>query len=289
MEQLANRLGKVTVKNATATTAAGLVVIYLVGVLRALGQLSAEDVSPVRALFLRPLQDYFVDGLAVILNPETIALVLVTTAGVVLALRAAGSPFSDRPASTRKKTQEAKTSASIFRAGFSLGFVVVAGGVLVLVMPLANWMPFVVGAIPLYVLLGLIAKSEGQDDTFGEWSSKHRRLMALTLVTCFVLAVGIRAFAAPTPLDRAVIRTTDHRIMRADLIAHANGFFYLAGARVAVPSGKERQIIAVPAEHIARVRLYKGNRYWKNLLELVCVRFYRYDPASGDWARNRRC
>lgn len=287
VERVARRLGKLTAQNVTAMSAVTVLILYLIGLVRRIGQLHAEGISPIRGLPLLPLQRYFVDGTSVMLNPGTLGLLFMVGLATTLALNLptavkmmealqadeAGEPATRSPI-------RAALQRVVDRVLMAIGVVVVLlyPFAVLLLVPVAEWLPVLAGATPLFVLTFAVAAS---GVTWSDWSDRHGRLIALALALTFVLAVGLSAYFHPPSYDRVVILTTDHRRVAGPLIAQADGFMYVAGKPVDQRRGEERTIIAVPAARVASARVSKGSdRYWKTVPELACIRFWRVRAAD---------
>lgn len=300
-----SRLGGATLANLTAVLAVGAVVLYSAGLFRRIAQLRAEGVQTLRGIPLAPLQTYFVDGIAILFNPNSLAtlafivLLLVAVASAQLwwpfvrPTRAAGSSDSTVTGEKRSDTvgHTARASAPpnsptrlMQLVGIALIVLGIVGTVAAVIgilffSPPAEWAPTLVALTPL---IGLAVLTRvGLVPPRADWTPFYARIGALALGLTVILVVLMRAAFHPPALDVATLKLASGAVERGKLITQADGFVYLVGQP---PDGQhERPIVAVPVARIARMEVRGGApHYWKSLAERAGLRIFRIDVYDGE-------
>ncbi len=320
VEQLAKfgrQLGELTLANVAATSALIAVFLYVIGLLRRVAQLHAEGVATTRGLGLSSLQDYLIQGLAVIVNPETAALllvILVASAGAFFLPRLTSlipdsftfgngeegaAPKADALKGSRGESPEGQAVDGALTRDMPKWlvklFVYGAIAFFVLLVPLAVWAPFAAG---LAALAGLwYANSHYDLLTFGSWrtwTTNHASATVIGLGGSLAVVAALYGYCDPPPLDSAVIHTVQGKQIVGKLLAESNGLVYLVGAR---DRNGRATIEAVSLTDIAAMNVTAGkSRFYKTVPELLelpeelHMRFWRVErDAHGNWyfARTR--
>jgi hypothetical protein len=315
IREFSRQIGRLTFGNFAAISALVAGALYVVGLVRRVAQLHAEGVATSRGLGLSSLQDYLLEGLAVVVNPTTAALlvVLLILAGAAFLYAALSGTriadllarfLSDQDASTHKAvTQEIPlgrvaraapehpsllaTYLSILLSLMTIGVGVVFLLGLLLVVPVANWGPGALGVLPVAGVV-LINGHYGflEFDGLRSWSMDHARAVVYCCGITLVLIVTLFAYFDPPSLDRAEVRTLQGRHLVGELLSTSGGDVYLVGTR-----GHDGQasIVVIPTTSVSTMRISEGgSRFYKTIPELLKlpkllgVPFWRLELSSGD-------
>ncbi len=313
---LVHKLGRLTLTNVTTVFALGVLVLYLIGVVRRIAQLHDVGVSTSRGVPLAPLQDYLVSGLGVIVNPATLGLlfIVVFVTVVILAAPKAAEMFreavervlasygtgdeppddgrADEPDEPNpgKGSRLSPRASRILRAVASVGGGVAVWGSIVacvLVVPWRYWVAFAAVAAIAAVLLALnrrYAVVPVSKPT--SWERHHARVMASTFLGLTLIFGLLVAVMMPRPLDRVVVRPLKGKTITGPLLAQANGAIYVADARR--DSRTQASVTAIPLGRIQSFHVEDGPLpHYKTLPEMVGVRFWRVNE-DGDLVRSTR-
>jgi hypothetical protein len=312
LASLGRRIGKLTLANLTAILALSGLLLYGVGLLRRVAQLHAEGVPTTRGLPLSSLQEYLIQGLSVLVDPNNVQLILTI---IILAIAALVSPrilatvrlaveadpephADDEPSHRNANAVDTLVRVSLLRSlanrmldkAFRLiGFVVVVGGCLIvlfviLLVPLAYWGPAVASVIPLSIFLFLNNLFKFVDlASWRSWSQSHARLAVTWLVVTLILLTCLYTYCDPPPLERATVRTVTMGTLTGRLLGESNGFLYLIGPETTV--NPQANLILLPVTGIVSVQVRQGvKRYAKTLPELAGLRFWRLE-VEGEKGR----
>ncbi|HEY3830443.1 MAG TPA: hypothetical protein VGL57_14715 [Solirubrobacteraceae bacterium] len=283
------QLGELTFANVAALSALTATVLYVIGLVRRIGQLHAEDVSTTRGLGLSSLQDYLLEGLAVIVNPTIafrLAVVAVLAAAAFVGAKLASTPAADRIArwwgggeTSLEAGAEADGTLSAAAAGsddsangsnsrlirgvWGLG----AAG-LTLLIPVAEWGPPIAVAVAAAALVYFNLRFELLTiNGWRTWSVNHARASVLTAVVMLSALAALYAYFDPPPLDQATIYTSNDQVIKGKLLAESNGLVYLVGTR---DRDHQAGILAIPLTSVARMRVSVGEpRFYKTIPELL--------------------
>lgn len=311
------RIGKLTLANLTAVLALSGLVLYAVGLLRRVAQLHAEGVPTTRGLPLASLQDYLVQGLSVVVDPNNVqaigVVVAVAVAGllsprILAALRpfaegAVDSHTSDTPNGSDGLVGSSLPTASppkgiayrVSRRALAVLAILIVRCVLVvpllglLLVPVAYWGPAVASFVPLAMFLWLNSHFKYVD--FGSWrgwSQKQARLTITWLVITLLLLTGLYTYFDPPPLERATVRTLAMGTLRGKLLGESDGFLYLIAGHGS--TGRQHGLVLLPTSTIVSVQIEPGEkRYVKTLLELSGWRAWRleFEHESVQIVRSR--
>ena len=199
-----------------------LVGLYVVGVLRHIGELRAAHL-PVEAAFETvPLRQHFIAGIATVVSPYT--AILIAVAGLWY--------LQGREVDRRRPRHRSRS-----RVLDGISAVVVS--VTLLALP---WDTSALIVAMLSVMAGSIFLTRR-----AVASSAHALMLAF-IFGAFVLLAGSAYFQGHLP-GAAVARLASGETIRASYLGTTNGFTYL---------GKAGRIIATPAEQIRSVTITKG-------------------------------
>jgi hypothetical protein len=272
-------VGKLLLSHAPALLAFAAVGLYVIGLIRTVGILQAEHIPVTRGLPLAPLQDYFLRGLAVVVTPQTFLYILLLgvlsasffaplLAGVLLGQGSQALP--EEPATNAVPDSPALVSPGRRRPLDSLPVALCAIGVLVLV-PLADWLPILPGATVAALALVALMKSYG-----GSALPSAGRLAACVAVIFASLfwAWGMRAYFHPPPLDIATVTMKDGEAWSASLVYATGQLLYVVGEKDR--ASDHRHIKAVPIASVRSVEIIDGSpRSFKTVAELLGLRLWR--------------
>jgi hypothetical protein len=281
--EFVQQLGEVTLTNLAAISALTAIMLYVTGLLRRVAQLHAEGVATTRGLAFSSLQDYLVEGLAVIVSPKTAVLILfIVCCGLAAFFLPRLAPLVDdvpaypdadeeravQPddeldneldgASPNRRRQQgvgSKRRVRWFRP-LVIGAIFVPCVLCVLFVPLAVWGPLVVAAAPLGALVYINSQYHILNfNSWSEWSMVHARSTVAAVGATFALMAALYSYCDPPPLNRAVIRTARGRQVTGGLLAESSGLVYLVGPR---DSDHRAEILALPLADVAVIHIEEG-------------------------------
>jgi hypothetical protein len=258
-----------TLRNVTAITAAGALSLYLVGLFRRLGQLNAEGIDPRRGLTVTSLQDYLLDGAAVVvatlLPVAFVALGLGVVASAVPRIAERLWPAAKKPAGKQQAGDQPPPA--------STQWLIDRIAILDRVRSRTWWrrlervaiLLLVVAFVPLEFLAAFLALGFVIWALVMAWrrmnaESESRRSgirFVTTLALGYLLLLAVQAYVLPTPLDRLCAITTDrsHSHFAGPFLGQTNASFYVVGQR---PNDGGSYIRAMPAARIRAMRIIEG-------------------------------
>jgi hypothetical protein len=269
MKVMGSAIGKALRDHLSAWIAVGGISLYLIGVIRTAGILTAEHIPVSRGLPVVELPDYLLRGLSVVLATQTLLLFSGLLLGVPVLLAAQERDARLKASKTTPSTHGVDVTVSWLQPTLAA----VGGAFLVLLMvaiyPLAEWAPMIMGfviSMTSVIKLGTRkAGTLGSDRSVGRW-------VAL-LVFGVVLAWGMRAYFDPPPLDLIRITYQDGRTETRRIFFSSGQAFYLVGAE---GKGTHRNLRVVPTASTRSAVLMDGSRrYFKTVPELLGLSFYR--------------
>lgn len=285
---LGGQVGKVLLSHASSVLAFAGVGLYVIGVVRTIGILEAEDIPVSRGLPLAPLQDYLLRGLAVVVTPQALFSIVVIGAGLTFIILgfspdlSSGSDSHEPPESPSRRESGllgATVAAldALKRAIASIGLPLIAAAML-LIVPVAEWLPVIPGAAGVgFALVGLSMFAKGDATAQGE---KHQGVLVAGLLASLFLAWAMYAYFHPPPLDLARISTEDGKTRNAKLLYSSNEVLYLVGSED--EKSGHRRIEEIPFDSVRSVEISDGTpRRFRNIPELLGIRFWRYSESDG--------
>lgn len=252
--QLAKSIGQPLLSHGPLAIALSGIGLYVIGVVRTVGILRAEDIPFSRGLPIVQLQDYLLRGMSVLARPQllfglTILLLIVTLLLAMGNLRA-------------EKGIPAGSAAPLvlpFLAFMGIG---------VALIPVAEWASLVPG-----VVIGITCLVK-LDRGAQEGKSRTAALLTLGVFFGFALSMGTRAFFAPPPLDRAVITEVSGDVREGRLLYQSGSALYLAGGMD--PENGHRLVEVLPTSSLTSVLVKDGEkRHLKTAPEMLGWSFYR--------------
>jgi len=282
------KLGNATLGNVTAIFAVLAVGFYLIGIVRRTAQLHEIGVPTSRGVPLFPLQDYLVSGLAVIINPTNLKILIwvafggvtilvlpkvVTFVAELFANRGSGEGVAER---FDDGCEEESDHFSDDEDRFIPLVIGPAAFVAVIALvPAAIWFPFVATGVATVGLLLLNRRYRVVPlKAPGSWSPLQARIVACAFLVMCVGFFLLSVWFYPPPLDDVRVRLTENTERTGHLIAQVNGTIYFAAQRR--NRYDETDVIAVPLARIKSFRISAGSHaYHRTLPEILGVRFWR--------------
>jgi len=281
--------GKVLLSSPTAFLAYAGVGLYVIGLVRTVGVLHAENIPITRGLPLAPLQDYLVRGLAVVVTPQTFMYILVIglmlafasmdlVPGIVAGRRVA--PDDDNDASGTDLPALSAPAVSPRSSGKpevffppAFGLVLIAAVILV---PLAQWLPFVPGAaVAAWAFFSLLDMAEQPTVDTARFA-----IYVAALLGSLSLAWAMHAYFHPSSLDIATITPKKGKAWSASLLYSTNQMLYVLGKEDR-ESG-HRRIEEIPVESLKSVEIIDGPpRNFNTVADLLGIRLWRYTEENG--------
>lgn len=261
--ELAKDLGRPFLSHGPFALALSGIGLYILGIVRMVGILHAEDVPISRGLPLLSLQDYFLRGLSLIARPQlwfaVAVIVLVLTAMVAMSNLRESLKMSAR-------FDLPLAAPMVFTMALGLGFI-----------PLAEWACLLPGVTISFICL---AKLNREGDT--RQGSRAASLLTFGVFFGFALSTGARAYFVPPPLDNVVITNTSGEVREAKLLYQSSSSLYVVGRRD--PYTKQRTVELLPISNFPRIVIRDGEfEISRTIPELLGLHFYRIweDDNSG--------
>lgn len=267
-ESLAESLGRPLAAHVPSVLALSGIGLYLLGVIRIVGILRAEDIPVTRGLPLLELQDYLLRGLTLTVRPQLLVMLAVFLVLITYVL-AIGNWWRERGREAR--AFEMGVDWIVLLTLFVL--------VPVFLFPLAEWLSMVPG---LALAIVCVAKLERHNRVTVAATSPRAAFLVVGFFLSLGIAIAGRAYYYPPPLDTVTITRAPATHSSSRLLYESGGVLYLVGPRS--ESGGNRGIEAVPSSSLQSFEIRDGEaRNFQTLPELLGLHLYRIweDDNSG--------
>jgi hypothetical protein len=284
-------LAETSLKNVATIFALAGLLFYVVGLARRVAILEAEGIPTSRGLPLTSLQDYLLQGLAVIIDPNTLGAIAVwvlvigailVSPGLAVRVKATFADVSHEENADAQTTGEPQTSngaeesapatadqgplwkrrvrglvsgffLAVFWAAVLYIVIFIAAGIIYL--PFAAWVPLVLSFLVAVIVIAVSKLRVLRVPPWRTWTHVHARLVGATLVAMVLIYVLTRIVLAPPPLDTATLHLKSGRECAGGLLASTNNALYLVDRS---PQTGAAKIRAFPVGQLASLEIAEG-------------------------------
>jgi hypothetical protein len=255
-----HELADFSLKNLTALFALAALVFYVLGLGRRVAVVLAEGIPTSRAIPLASLQDYLIQGLAVIVDPSVLLVIasLVLVGFAIPAAKDIGN-WLKRPTEQAEPAEDADAVAEVAPTPGTVGRLLAKVWILVLVilaalviaalacilvfLPPAAWLPSGVTIVALFAVGFFAAR-------FETWTPATAAAIVALAGLGYLSGEVVQVVLAPPPLDTAKVTPTTGEPETGELLSTANGAVYLVQRE-----GDEPTITMYPFGQVRSMRI----------------------------------